>query len=163
MKVSEGHERRALEQTPVQHKAHIVLGITNAQTCLVLTGRLRALREAGFRVTLVSSPGILLEDTAKREGVDAVAVPMTRQIAPLRDVVSLVRLWRLLRKLKPDVVEFSTPKAGLLGLLAAVFARVSAASVLAAGTQTRDIFWNKAGDSLGSRANHRDVRPYGAV
>ncbi len=124
MKVSEGHERRALEQTPVQHKAHIVLGITNAQTCLVLTGRLRALREAGFRVTLVSSPGILLEDTAKREGVDAVAVPMTRQIAPLRDVVSLVRLWRLLRKLKPDVVEFSTPKAGLLGLLAAVFARV---------------------------------------
>ena len=37
---------------------HIVVGITHPQTCLTLTGRLRALREAGFRVTLISSPRI---------------------------------------------------------------------------------------------------------
>jgi glycosyltransferase involved in cell wall biosynthesis len=40
-------------------------------------------------------------------------------MAPLADVLSLLRLWRLLGRLKPDVVEFSTPKAGLLGTLAA--------------------------------------------
>jgi glycosyltransferase involved in cell wall biosynthesis len=44
---------------------------------------------------------------------------MRRGIAPLADLVSLLRLWRLLGKLKPDLVEFSTPKAGLLGSLAA--------------------------------------------
>lgn len=102
----------------------IVIGVTHAQTCLVLSGRLRMLREAGFRVTLVSSPGELLSGTAASEGVEAVAVPMERRIAPWADLVSLMRLWRLLRRLKPDVVEFSTPKAGLLGMLAATLCGV---------------------------------------
>jgi len=103
---------------------HIVIGITNPQTCLVLGGRLRALREAGFRVTLVSSPGELLDRTAASEGVEPIALPMVRVIAPFADLVSLARLWRLLRRLKPDMTEFSTPKAGLLGTLAARLAGV---------------------------------------
>ncbi len=98
---------------------HIVVGITHPQTCLTLTGRLRALREAGFRVTLISSPGELLERTAAREGVEAIGLPIERGIAPLADLVSLARLWRLLRRLRPDLAEFSTPKAGLLGTVAA--------------------------------------------
>jgi glycosyltransferase involved in cell wall biosynthesis len=101
-----------------------VVGITHPQTCLVLTGRLRMLREAGFRVTLVCSPGELLERTAASEGVDVIAIPIRRKIAPLADLVSLVRLCKLLRRLKPDVVEFSTPKAGLLGTLAAMLCGV---------------------------------------
>jgi glycosyltransferase involved in cell wall biosynthesis len=98
---------------------HVVVGITNPQTCLVLGGRLRTLREAGFRVTLISSPGELLDSTAANEGVEAIALPMQRTIAPLADLVALARLCWLLHKLKPDLTEFSTPKAGLLGTLAA--------------------------------------------
>jgi len=105
---------------------HIVVGITNPQTCLVLGGRLRTLREAGFRVTLVSSPGELLTRTAAREGVESVAIPMRREIAPIADFVSLVRLWRLLHRLKPEMTEFSTPKAGLLGAIAAMLCGVPA-------------------------------------
>jgi glycosyltransferase involved in cell wall biosynthesis len=103
---------------------HIVVGITHPQTCLTLTGRLRALREAGFRVTLVCSPGELMERTAMEQGADAVAIPMRRKIAPLHDLVSLVRIWRLLRRLRPDMAEFSSPKAGLLGSVAGLLARV---------------------------------------
>jgi glycosyltransferase involved in cell wall biosynthesis len=44
---------------------------------------------------------------------------MRREIALWADVLSLFRLWRLLGRLKPQIVEFSTPKAGLLGILAA--------------------------------------------
>ena len=102
----------------------IVLGITHSQTCLVLTGRLRALREAGFHVTLISSPGPLLDRIALHEGVDHLAIPMKRGMAPLSDLVSVVRLWRALRRLHPDITEFSTPKAGLLGNLAARLCRV---------------------------------------
>ncbi len=103
---------------------HIVVGVTSHQTCMVLTGRLKTLREAGFRVTLVSSPGDLLDRLAQREGVESFAVPMNRGITPLDDLVSFMRLWRLLRRLKPDISEFSTPKAGLLGNLAARLAGV---------------------------------------
>jgi hypothetical protein len=97
----------------------IVVGVTHSQTCLVLRDRLRALREAGFRVTLISSPGELLDSTARQAGVEQVAIPICREISPLKDLVSLFRLWRLLGRCKPDLVEFSTPKAGLLGMLTA--------------------------------------------
>jgi len=103
---------------------HIVVGITNSQTCLTLTGRLRALREAGFRVTLVSSPGELLNRTAAREGVKSIAIQMHRKIAPIADILSLARLWWMLVRLRPDITEFSTPKAGLLGTFAALLAGV---------------------------------------
>lgn len=102
----------------------IVVGITHSQTCLVLTGHLRALREAGFRVILISSPGPLLDQTAKQEGVESLPIAMARAISPLSDLVSLFRLWRALLRLRPDISEFSTPKAGLLGNLAAMLCRV---------------------------------------
>ena len=61
-----------LQVFTTQPAPHIVVGITHSQACLTLTGRLRALREAGFRVTLVCSPGELLDRTAAREGVELV-------------------------------------------------------------------------------------------
>jgi glycosyltransferase involved in cell wall biosynthesis len=108
----------------MSRRPHIVVGITHPQTCLTLTGRLRTLREAGFKVTLISSPGELLDRTAASEGVESIALPMRRSIALFADVVSLARLWLLLRRLKPDLAEFSTPKAGLLGCMAAWLAGV---------------------------------------
>jgi glycosyltransferase involved in cell wall biosynthesis len=104
----------------------IVVGVTCAETCLVLEARLRALRSAGFRVVLITSPGPLLDCIASVEGIATVAIPMRREIAPLRDMVSLWRLFRALRRLQPDLTEFSTPKAGLLGNLAAKWCRVPA-------------------------------------
>jgi glycosyltransferase involved in cell wall biosynthesis len=90
---------------------------------LLLDGQLRHLsREGsatGFEVTLVTSPGADLAGVAEREGVRVETVPMAREIAPLADLRSLVRLTRLLRRLAPDVVNAGTPKAGLLGMLAA--------------------------------------------
>lgn len=97
----------------------MLLGVTHPQTCLILGARLRALRRSGFRVILVSSPGELLDRTAAREGVERVAISMRRGIAPFADLIALARLWRLIGKYKPQLVEFSTPKAGLLGTLAA--------------------------------------------
>ncbi|MDE3201707.1 MAG: glycosyltransferase family 4 protein, partial [Acidobacteriota bacterium] len=82
------------------------------------------MREAGFRITLLSAPGELSERIAQDEGVDLVEVPMERVIAPWADIISWFRIWRTLRRLRPDIVEFSTPKAGLLGLTAAFIARI---------------------------------------
>ncbi len=105
-------------------RPRILVGVTSSLTCVVLPGRVRALREAGFHVFLLSAPGELLERTAASEGVASFAIPMERVISPLADSIALTRIWRLLRNLKPDIVEFSTPKAGLLGTLAARFCRI---------------------------------------
>lgn len=123
MLISEGPEV-ITERLRSSTRPHVVVGITHPQTCLNLTGRLRAFRESGFRVTLVSSPGELLDRTARCEGVESVALQMERTISPLADVVSLLRLWWLLMRLRPDLTEFSTPKAGLLGTVAAKLAGV---------------------------------------
>ena len=104
---------------PLSQAPTILIGVTHPQTCLILGARLRTLRESGFRVLLVSGPGELLDSTASREGVERIAIPMHRGIAPFADMISLLRLWRLIEDRRPNLVEFSTPKAGLLGSLAA--------------------------------------------
>lgn len=118
-----GPVSHSVSSRPV-HVPTILVGVTHPQTCLVLGPRLRTLRRAGFRVLLVSSPGELLDATATRERVEPIAISMRREIAPLADLVSLVRLWLLIVRLRPDIVEFSTPKAGLLGTVAAMLCGV---------------------------------------
>lgn len=49
---------------------------------------------------------------------------LRRQISPFRDVLALLQLVRLIRILRPDIVHTHTPKAGLLGILAAKMCRV---------------------------------------
>jgi len=105
-------------------RQRMIVGVTSDQTCLVLRGRLRKLRLAGFDVTLVASPGELLARIAAEEGVTAWPLPMERGISPLSDAISFVGLCWLLLRVRPAIVDFSTPKAGFLGNLAAWMLRV---------------------------------------
>lgn len=90
----------------------------------LMDGQLAYMREQGFDVTVVSAPGALLERAAARERVRAMAVPMRRDLSPLADLEALSRLTLLLRRLSPTIVNAGTPKAGLLGVMAARAARV---------------------------------------
>ena len=85
---------------------------------------LRHLREAGFDPVLLSSPGANLLHVSALEGVTGIAVPIERQIAPVRDLVSFWRLYRTVRRVRPSIVDAGTPKAGLLTGVAAWLARV---------------------------------------
>ena len=91
---------------------------------LLLKGQLRFQRERGFDVIVISSPGDDLDRVGAEEGVRTLGVPLRRAIRPLADLTALVRLYRVLRELRPEVVHASTPKAGLLGMVAAWLARV---------------------------------------
>ena len=100
-------------------KPCVVVGVTDAQTCLILSSRVRALRQAGFRVAVICGPGALLDRLAVEERIEPIAIPMRRGISPFVDLVALFRIVRELRRLRPELVEFSTPKAGMLGSVAA--------------------------------------------
>lgn len=90
---------------------------------LLLQGQLKMLAET-YEVLAVSSPGEALEKVAKREGVRTCAIPMERHIAPLKDLMALIRLIALFRKEKPQIVHSLTPKAGLLAMMAARLCRI---------------------------------------
>lgn len=77
-----------------------------------------------FDVTLVSSNKEKLEEIANEQGVKYFPLEITRKITPLQDLICLVQLVRFLRKQKPRFVHSHTPKAGIVGMLAAYIARV---------------------------------------
>jgi glycosyltransferase involved in cell wall biosynthesis len=101
---------------------YIVTHPLTAQT--MLRGQAAYIREQGFDVVIVASPGKGLATAARREGVRVIGTPIERNIRPLADLAALWRLYRLLRGLRPQVVNASTPKAGLLGMVAARLAGV---------------------------------------
>tara|TARA_R110002073_G_scaffold74100_2_gene181067 strand:- start:59003 stop:60130 length:1128 start_codon:yes stop_codon:yes gene_type:complete len=82
------------------------------------------MKSKGYDVAIASSPGHELEDFGDEEGVAVHAVSMERRIAPLSDLVSLAKLLREIREIRPEIVHSHTPKGGLLGMCAATLAGV---------------------------------------
>lgn len=89
----------------------------------LLKGQLKFMSQY-YNVIGVSSSGEELEDVRQNEGVPTVAIEMTRVISPLRDLGATYRLYKLLKKEKPHIVHTHTPKAGIVGMLAAKLAGV---------------------------------------
>lgn len=90
---------------------------------ILLKGQLQYLNRH-FKVTAISGAGQDLDEVARREGVAVHPIEMQRQISPLKDLVSLIRLYFFFKKEKPQIVHSITPKAGLLAMLAAKMAGV---------------------------------------
>lgn len=91
---------------------------------LLLKGQMRFMMENGFEVTMISSNGPEVEGLVEKEKCKHIAVEMTRKITPLKDLIALFQLFKTLKKIKPEIVHTHTPKAGLLGMWAALFAGV---------------------------------------
>jgi lipopolysaccharide/colanic/teichoic acid biosynthesis glycosyltransferase/glycosyltransferase involved in cell wall biosynthesis len=110
---------------PSQHAPRLLIVVTIGQTARVLMkGQLSFLASQGLDTTVVCGVDDHLEEVATSEGVKVVGLSMSRSIRPLRDLWTLCRLWRVMRRIRPHIVNASTPKGGFLGMAAAVLARV---------------------------------------
>ena len=85
---------------------------------ILLRGQLTWMQQQGFEVLAVSSDGPEVNDLSA-EGLSHQVVPMARAITPVADLLALVRMFRLIRRYRPDIIHTHTPKAGLIGILAA--------------------------------------------
>ncbi|WP_274476225.1 glycosyltransferase family 4 protein [Mangrovimonas aestuarii] len=91
----------------------------------LLKGQLKFFRENGFDVYAASSKSTSknykdeVKDLTEREGIPHYVIPFTRKLNPLFDLYSLFCTIKLILKLKPDVVHTHSPKAGVVGMLAA--------------------------------------------
>jgi glycosyltransferase involved in cell wall biosynthesis len=90
----------------------------------LLPGQMKYMKQQGFDVVMVSADGRERNDVVRNEGCEHHIVHMTRKISPFADLKSLWQLYRFLKKEKPDIVHSHTPKAGLLGMMAARMAGV---------------------------------------
>ena len=91
---------------------------------VLLKGQLRFMASNGFDVKGVSSEGEELREVYENEGIVMEAINMSRKITPFQDLKSLWEMWNFLRKEKPQIVHTHTPKAGIIGMLAARLAGV---------------------------------------
>jgi glycosyltransferase involved in cell wall biosynthesis len=85
------------------------------------------LRERGYDTTLVAGTLARGEDSmafvAEELGIDVTRIPeLQREISPLRDVRAALRVARLIRRVRPQILHTHTAKAGAIGRLAAMLA-----------------------------------------
>ena len=90
---------------------------------ILLKGQLKYMSQY-FDIIAVSSNGKELLDVTKEQGVRTKAINMSRQITPIKDLISLWKMIVFFKKEKPLIVHTHTPKAGLIGMLAAWIVRV---------------------------------------
>ncbi|KQV06133.1 glycosyltransferase family 4 protein [Leifsonia sp. Root112D2] len=105
-------------------KPSILLGVTADMSLRLMQGFPEYLVEHGWDVHVVSSAGAGIDALKGSTGITTHAIMMAREPSPFRDLVSLAQWTKLLRHVRPDVISVGTPKAGLLGGLAARLASV---------------------------------------
>ena len=88
------------------------------QLLALLTG----LRQRGHRVHLICQPDTLLEKRGREIGISVHPLTIRSEFG----LVAALRIAAILRKTRPDILAFNTPKAIFIGTLASRFVPVSA-------------------------------------
>nr|WP_321223479.1 glycosyltransferase family 4 protein [uncultured Psychroserpens sp.] len=89
----------------------------------LLKGQLRYINQY-YEVVGISSDGESLNDVRENEGIRTEVVEMTRNISPLKDLIAVYKLYKILKKEQPHIVHTHTPKAGIIGMIAAKLAGI---------------------------------------
>lgn len=98
-----------------------LLRITTVPMALAypLRGQPSYMHDHGFDVLMISADGKELAQLQQNEHCPHMVVPMTRSITPFQDIRCIFMLVRIFKKERPEIVHTETPKAGLLGMIAA--------------------------------------------
>lgn len=71
-----------------------------------------------FEVIAVSSDEAYLKKIGEKEKIKVKNIEMSRKITPIQDFISILKMYRFLKEIKPEIVHTHTPKAGLVGMIA---------------------------------------------
>lgn len=77
-----------------------------------------------YDITGIASGKDILECVGKQEGINTIHVSMERRISIFKDIRSLLKMYRVFRIERPDIIHSITPKAGLISMVAGKLAGV---------------------------------------
>ena len=97
----------------------LIVGITAPGSVILIAGQMNYFKSLGYETYLLAPTDERVTAYCLREGCTHLPVNLEREISPLKDIKALFQIITHLRKIKPDVVNFGTPKVSLLGMIAA--------------------------------------------
>ena len=97
----------------------IIIGITAPQSIDLLTGQLKSFSDKGYEIYLMAPESERVSEFCRNEGAVHLPIDIERDIKVTKDIRTFFSILSVLKKVKPDVVNFGTPKVSLLGLTAA--------------------------------------------
>lgn len=103
----------------MKNRKNLILTCTHSLGAKFLEGQALFMKQNGYNVFIISAPGDEIEALCAREGAVLIPVNFKREVSPWADVRCTLQLIFILRRLKADIINAGTPKAGLLVCLAA--------------------------------------------
>jgi lipopolysaccharide/colanic/teichoic acid biosynthesis glycosyltransferase len=97
--------------------------LTSPLSLRLIRGQLQHLEACGFDTEVICGDDIHF-DAGMLGQVPINRIPLRREISPIADLVSLIRMIRILRHSRPDIVNVSTPKAAFLGSVASALTAI---------------------------------------
>lgn len=89
----------------------------------ILKGQLNFLNQY-FEIVGICSHERYYDDLKQQEGIRLIDVEIRREISFRKDILAIIRLFRVFRREKPAIIHSHTPKAGLLAMVAGKLAGV---------------------------------------
>jgi glycosyltransferase involved in cell wall biosynthesis len=97
----------------------LIVGITAPGSVILIAGQLRYFTDLGYETYLMAPNHQRVIEYCQQEGCTHLPVDFEREISLIKDIKALFQVIKHLRKVKPDIVNFGTPKVSLLGMIAA--------------------------------------------
>lgn len=97
----------------------LIIGITAEGSVNLLLGQLAFYKAQGYEAFLLAPYSERSAAFCKNEGCEHLIIDIEREISLLKDLKTLLKIYKIFKKVKPDIVNLGTPKVSLLGMLAA--------------------------------------------
>jgi glycosyltransferase involved in cell wall biosynthesis len=91
---------------------------------LFLIEHFRGMINAGLSVVLICCDDDEARDVVRSTGVRFIPVTIKQNTAPISGLLNMARLWWVLWRLRPEIVDSHGSKAGLVGILVSWLARI---------------------------------------